>query len=87
MKLGAKRFGIVDIGPIGCCPRLRVRNGNGECFEAVNDYAKRLNLGVEAMLHKLSSEGAQAQPMKYTLSKSYDITLALIKDPVAFGNI
>ncbi|PON49975.1 Lipase [Parasponia andersonii] len=84
LKLGAKRLGVVGLGPIGCCPILRIRSGNeDECFEAVNAIAKRYTLGLETLLQKLSSEGVQS--MKYTLAKSYDMTLALIRDPVTFS--
>ncbi|KAF4377664.1 GDSL esterase/lipase At4g16230-like [Cannabis sativa] len=83
LKLGAKRLGVVSLGPIGCCPILRAKNkiGNGQCFEAVNQYARAFNLGIEALLHKLSSD--KSLHMKYTITKSFDMTLSLINNPIS----
>ncbi|XP_062077230.1 GDSL esterase/lipase At5g55050-like [Humulus lupulus] len=84
LKLGARRFGVVGLGPIGCCPLLRVKNGNGECFEVVNQYARIFTHGIEDLLRKLSSDKSQ-HTMKYTIAKAFDLTLTLINDPTPYS--
>lgn len=83
LKLGAKRFGIVGVGPIGCCPIIRIQSSNEECSETMNAFARRFNLGLEALMKKLSSQGAK--PMKYSIAKSYDMTLSVLNDPLSFN--
>ncbi|EXC35275.1 GDSL esterase/lipase [Morus notabilis] len=83
LRLGAKRLGIVSVTPIGCCPIIRIRSENEECSDTMNAFAKKFNLGLEALLKKLSTEGAK--PMKYSIAKSYDMTLSVLNDPLSYN--
>ncbi|KAL6214104.1 hypothetical protein ACLB2K_013542 [Fragaria x ananassa] len=50
-NLGARKFGIISVAPIGCCPSQRIFNATGGCLEELNEYPK-----LGALLCKLSTE-------------------------------
>lgn len=40
LELGARKFGIISVPSIGCCPSHRLYNPNGGCLEELNDHAR-----------------------------------------------
>lgn len=83
LQLGAKRFGIVGVGPIGCCPIIRIQSANEECPKTMNVLAKRFNLGLKAVMKKLSLKGAK--PIKYSIANSYEMTLNVLNNPLSYS--
>ncbi|KAM5546925.1 GDSL esterase/lipase [Rosa sericea] len=55
-ELGARRFGIISVGAIGCCPCQRNSSRSGDCFEAMNGDAQLFYTALRRLLQKLSSE-------------------------------
>ncbi|CAO2033921.1 unnamed protein product [Urochloa humidicola] len=81
-NLGARKFAVINVAPIGCCPYLRSQNPTGECVEPLNQLANSLNDGIRDMFSNLSSE---MKGMKYSISSAYELVSSLIKNPHAAG--
>jgi len=79
--LGARKFGIISVAPIGCCPAITSGNG-GKCVKALNDFAVAFYSATQSLLQKLSSE---LDGFRYSLADSFVMTNALLKTPSFFG--
>ncbi|XP_042012287.1 GDSL esterase/lipase At5g41890-like [Salvia splendens] len=59
-QLGARKFGIISIPPIGCCvfSRLIQLNftGTNGCFPPMNDIAQAFHVALDGLLLNLSSQ-------------------------------
>uniref|UniRef100_J3LFP5 Uncharacterized protein n=1 Tax=Oryza brachyantha TaxID=4533 RepID=J3LFP5_ORYBR len=53
--LGARKFAVIDVPPIGCCPYPRSMHPLGACIDVLNELARGLNKGVKDAMHGLSS--------------------------------
>ncbi|KAJ6736920.1 GDSL LIPASE/ACYLHYDROLASE FAMILY PROTEIN [Salix viminalis] len=80
-NLGARRFDIVGIGPIRCCPLERAL-GTGECKKEMNGLAQAFFNATEILLLYLTS---QVQDMKHSLGNLYEITSEVLDNPKAGG--
>ncbi|KAJ0041382.1 hypothetical protein Pint_28617 [Pistacia integerrima] len=80
--IGARKFGIISIPPIGCCPAVRLYNNTGGCFEEGNEFAKKFYNATEELLYGMKSE---LPGMTYSLGNSYEMTMAVIENAYAFG--
>ncbi|XP_030466935.1 GDSL esterase/lipase At4g16230-like [Syzygium oleosum] len=84
-NLGARKFGIVSVPPIGCCPFALLLNwtesGPG-CLTELNDYAQAFYSTISALLQNLSS---QLQGMIYSLGDAYTMTSILMDVPGVVG--
>ncbi|KAF8043369.1 hypothetical protein BT93_A1649 [Corymbia citriodora subsp. variegata] len=84
-NLGARKFGIVSVPPVGCCPRARLLNLNESrqsgCLTELNDYAQAFYSMVSELLQDLSSK---LRGMIYSLGDGYQMTYLLIQDPQVF---
>uniref|UniRef100_A0ACD5V9Z6 Uncharacterized protein n=1 Tax=Avena sativa TaxID=4498 RepID=A0ACD5V9Z6_AVESA len=81
-NLGARKFAVIDVPMIGCCPYWRSRNPTGECAEPLNRLASKLNDGIRDLFGDLGSE---MQGMNYSIGSSYELVASLIGDPRAAG--
>ncbi|KAE8008848.1 hypothetical protein FH972_005321 [Carpinus fangiana] len=63
LNLGARKFGIISVAPVGCCPSQRISNATGGCLEELNDHARAFHAMLASLLSKLSS---QYEGMKYS---------------------
>ncbi|CAM0947607.1 unnamed protein product [Alopecurus aequalis] len=81
-NLGARKFAVIDVAMIGCCPYWRSRNPMGECIEPLNRLASKLNDGIRDLFGDLGSE---MQGMNYSIGSSYELVSSLIEDPQAAG--
>ncbi|KAK3412784.1 hypothetical protein EUGRSUZ_I01477, partial [Eucalyptus grandis] len=79
--LGARKFGIISVPPIGCCPSQRVLSGTGECLEVLNELAIAFHSNLGDMLKKLSSE---YEGMKYSLGNAYNMAMDVIVNPLPY---
>ncbi|XP_047973584.1 GDSL esterase/lipase At5g55050-like [Salvia hispanica] len=85
-QLGARKFGIISVPPIGCCPfsrliQLNFTSTNG-CFPPMNDIAQAFHLALDGLLLNISS---QLPGMKYSLGNSFNMTLDVINAPKNFS--
>ncbi|KAJ4829455.1 hypothetical protein Tsubulata_015706, partial [Turnera subulata] len=77
--LGARKFAIVSVAPLGCCPYSRAFGQNGgNCSDELNGVAQAFFNGTETMLKNMSS-GLEA--MKYSIGNLFDITHDIIQQP------
>lgn len=74
--LGARKFGIISIPPIGCCPSQR--NKHGACSDGLNDIASAFHSAVTEMMEKLSKE---YEGFVYSLGNAYNMTMDVIQYP------
>ncbi|KAK6118673.1 hypothetical protein DH2020_047586 [Rehmannia glutinosa] len=85
-KLGARKFGIISVPPVGCCPSQRLVqkliNGVDGCFQPENDFAVAFHSALETLLLNISS---QLPGFKYSLGNGYRMTIDVINNPHASG--
>ncbi|KAK9165009.1 hypothetical protein Scep_000200 [Stephania cephalantha] len=62
-SLGARKFGIINVGAIGCVPSARVLNDTGGCLTGLNNLSLSFNSAIEPMLQNLSSELIAMKPL------------------------
>ena len=79
-KLGARKFGIINVGPVGCVPRVRVLNATGGCADGMNQLAAGFDAALESLLAGLA---AKLPGMAYSLADSFG--LAARTDQLAAG--
>lgn len=80
-ELGARKFGILSVPPIGCYPAATSTNEEN-CVKSLNEFAVAFYKATHALLQKLSSELGN---FEYSLGNTYAMTTAMLKDPLAFG--
>jgi phospholipase/lecithinase/hemolysin len=81
-KLGARKFGIINVGPVGCVPRVRVLNVTGACADGMNQLAA----GFDAALKSLLAGLARKLPgFAYSLADSLGLTQDTFANPLALG--
>nr|XP_027118615.1 GDSL esterase/lipase 1-like [Coffea arabica] len=83
---GGRKFGILNLGPLGCLPRLRAANvaagGNGECVEQVTALAKLHNVLLSQKLQLLQK---RLKDFKYSYFDVFTASIATIQNPSKFG--
>ncbi|OAY82976.1 GDSL esterase/lipase [Ananas comosus] len=82
--LGARKFEVIDVTTMGCCPYARTLNPTGECVDALNELAKVLNDAVRVLWNQLST---QLQGLKYSVGSSYELVSTAIANPNSVGFI
>ncbi|CAM0908662.1 unnamed protein product [Alopecurus aequalis] len=66
--MGARKFGIINVGPVGCVPRLRVLNATGACYDALNLYSAGFAAAVKSALAGLAKK---LPDFSYSLADSF----------------
>ena len=80
--MGARKFGIINVGPVGCVPRVRVLNVTGACNDDLNLYAA----GYAAVLKSALTGLAPKLPgFAYSLTDSFAGTQAILTNSQALG--
>ncbi|XP_057809172.1 GDSL esterase/lipase At5g55050-like [Salvia miltiorrhiza] len=78
-EMGARRFGIISIPPVGCCPHSRLKqfkkNGSTSCDSTMNDLARAFHSALNTLLLHISSK---LLGMKYSLGNTYQMTYDII---------
>ncbi|KAI4381812.1 hypothetical protein MLD38_007850 [Melastoma candidum] len=85
-EMGARKFGVIGVPPIGCMPlakaRVNLTKPSSGCQKELNGYAREFNAIVRGLLQELRSD---LNGMVYSLGDTYNMTIALMKDPPAYG--
>jgi hypothetical protein len=76
--LGARKFGIINVGPVGCVPRVRILNVTGACNDALNLYAAGLAAAVKSALTTLAPK---LPSFAYSLADSFAASQAIFSNP------
>ncbi|CAN6685202.1 unnamed protein product [Malus baccata var. baccata] len=82
IDLGARKFGIISVAPIGCCPSQRIHNTTSGCLEDLNDLAVAFHARLDALMFKMSSE---CKDIKYALGNAFEMTINVIQNPLPFN--
>ncbi|KAM1006912.1 hypothetical protein COP1_003457 [Malus domestica] len=82
IDLGARKFGIISVAPIGCCPSQRIHNTTGGCLEGLNELAVAFHARLDALMLKLGSE---CKDIKYALGNAFEMTVNVIQNPFPFN--
>ncbi|KAK3001802.1 hypothetical protein RJ639_022017, partial [Escallonia herrerae] len=79
-NLGARKFGIISIGAIGCCPVQRALpiNPGGDCLGIMNSFATTFHSGLVPLLQDLSSK---LPGIKYSIGGMYTMTMHVLETP------
>lgn len=80
-RLGARKILFNGIGPLGCIPAQRVKNG-GLCLENVNRWVKKFNVSIKKLLRELNSV---LPGIIITYEDTYNNVMKLINNPAAYG--
>ncbi|PKU83750.1 GDSL esterase/lipase At5g55050 [Dendrobium catenatum] len=81
-NLGARKFGMIDIPPIGCCPFPRSLSPTGGCLDVLNELSLQFNKAAMAVMHELS---LTLKGMKYSIGSSNAVVSNIIRNPAAVG--
>ncbi|TVU07553.1 hypothetical protein EJB05_40914 [Eragrostis curvula] len=82
-KLGARKFGIINIGPVGCVPRVRVLSPTGACADGMNQLAVGIDVALKSSLAGLA---AKLPGLRYSLADSYGLTTTTDTAAIGFVN-
>ncbi|KAG8059937.1 hypothetical protein GUJ93_ZPchr0002g22964 [Zizania palustris] len=80
--LGARKFAVIDVPPIGCCPYPRSLHPLGACIDVLNELARGLNKGVKDAMHGLS---LSFSGLKYSIGSSHAVVQSIMKHPQRLG--
>ncbi|XP_019234603.1 PREDICTED: GDSL esterase/lipase At5g55050-like [Nicotiana attenuata] len=83
--LGARKFLIFGLAPIGCTPAQRLVNiSEGyKCNDEANYWARVYNQGLQSMLRKLKSQ--LQEHFNYSYLNTYDFLVNLVQNPTKYG--
>ncbi|OVA03390.1 Lipase [Macleaya cordata] len=80
--LGARKFAVIGVGLIGCCPSLRSKNETGGCNNVANFWSVKYNEGVKSLLQELKAE---LKDINYSIFFTYDIIVDFVRQPALYG--
>ncbi|RLM78142.1 GDSL esterase/lipase [Panicum miliaceum] len=80
--LGARKFAVIDVPPIGCCPYPRSLHPLGACIDVLNELARGFNKGVRDAMRGL---GSNFQALKYSVRSSHAVVQSIMKHPQRLG--
>ncbi|CAN6192549.1 unnamed protein product [Urochloa humidicola] len=81
-KMGARKFGIINVGPVGCVPRVRVLNATGGCADGINQFAAGFDVALNNLLAGLAQK-KNLPGFAYSIADSF--AFAARTDPKAVG--
>ncbi|KMT07270.1 hypothetical protein BVRB_6g149000 [Beta vulgaris subsp. vulgaris] len=83
-ELGARKFLVLEIGPLGCIPAYRKNGGHDEtwCDDDKNSNAKMFNDRLGPMIQALTPTYSDSY---FTRGNIYDLSDDAFKNPVKYG--
>ncbi|KAM0949779.1 putative triacylglycerol lipase [Dioscorea sansibarensis] len=82
-NLGARKFALLSIPPIGCTPAAKSINSSSDgCNEDLNESARKFYSSMQVMLKELS---CNLKGLKYSLGNSFQMVETFFKNPSRFG--
>jgi hypothetical protein len=80
--MGARKFGILNAGLLGCVPTVRVLNSTGACNDGLNLLAAGFDDALKSLLASLA---AKLPGLVYSLADFYSHTEVTFANPQASG--
>ncbi|KAL1222739.1 GDSL esterase/lipase [Cardamine amara subsp. amara] len=87
-ELGARKFVVVGVGPLGCIPFARALNliPAGQCSDQVNQIVRGYNMKLRHSLTTLTNElSSKDHNTTFVYANSYDLFLKLVLNYRQFG--
>lgn len=86
-ELGARKFVVVGVGPLGCIPFVRAMHfiTNEKCSEKVNRLIKGYNFRLSAVVDQLNLEFSPKT--KFVYANSYAVFMKIIVNYRQYGKI
>ncbi|XP_071685562.1 GDSL esterase/lipase 5-like [Rutidosis leptorrhynchoides] len=85
-KRGGRKFGFINLGPLGCLPGIRIipnpTTDSGACIESASLLAKLHN---QALANTLETLATQLQGFKYSLYDFHTNLEARLRHPFKYG--
>ncbi|XP_058782268.1 GDSL esterase/lipase At5g55050-like [Vicia villosa] len=78
---GARKFEIIGLSPIGCCPISRLKNKT-ECFSEANLMSTKYNEFLQIMLKELKMKNKN---LSYSYFDTYAAIQDLTQNPTSYG--
>ena len=87
-QLGARKFIVVGIGPLGCIPVVRALHllPSGKCSVKVNELIQEYNKKLREMINGLNQELGPDESV-FVYANSFDIVLSIILDYQRYGKL
>lgn len=84
MKLGARRYVLTNVGPLGCIPYRMTMQGTskGCCVQEDNELVSGFNAALKLLVDELNGVHPTA---KFVVANSYNVVMQIIKNPAAYG--
>ncbi|XP_016182726.1 GDSL esterase/lipase 5 isoform X1 [Arachis ipaensis] len=80
---GGRKFGFLNVGPIGCSPSIRILKNNGStCFDEISAVARLHNIQLSKMTLKLKK---QLNGFKYSVHDFYVSLSQVVTYPSKYG--
>lgn len=83
-NMGARKFGILNVGLLGCVPTVRVLNSTGACNDGLNLLAAGFDDALKSLLASLA---AKLPGLVYSLADFYSHTEVTFANPQASGYV
>lgn len=80
---GGRKFEIVGVGELGCCPVFRLKNKT-ECHVEANYWSTKYNEGLQSMLKEWQSVN---EGIIYSYFDTYTAMNDLVQNPASYGII
>jgi hypothetical protein len=83
-NLGARKFAISGVGPLGCIPSQLASNNavNGQCIDTINGYVRGFNTALKSLLTSLT---AQLIGSTFLYANTYDLVIDRVNNPAQYG--
>ena len=84
MNLGARKFILSNVGPLGCIPyRMTLESTvKGQCVQSDNTLVSSFNTALKSLVDELNGRYPQT---KFVLANSYNVVSQIISNPAAYG--
>uniref|UniRef100_J3M2V2 GDSL esterase/lipase n=2 Tax=Oryza brachyantha TaxID=4533 RepID=J3M2V2_ORYBR len=81
-RMGARKFGVINVGLVGCVPLMRLQSPAGDCSRGLNSLAAGFNSALASLLAGLAS---RLPGFTYSLADSFGFAEEAFADPAASG--
>ncbi|KAL8166948.1 hypothetical protein V2J09_008447 [Rumex salicifolius] len=81
-NLGGRKFMMIGVGAIGCCPQQRIKTHTGDCNEPANAMSADYNKGLRSVLNELATS---LKGFSYVFLDTYSVLLDFVQNPQTYG--